>query len=701
MSARKRRLDIEHKPSRVLLSELLPYELPVTFTNSGFYEFLKKNTLTVDDKYLRFVSKSRNSSHNATTELFLNILFGPNVTARRVAAQRHGRCRMEYSVSRQDIGSSVPFTYRIRHKGSETRSLSIPHPSSQVAATGFYDKYSAAILYYTSLSSFSIRRPSRVTRYTLTRDSIFDQKRISDASSNDVEVTTEESTHLRSYFVYDDFNNIQKFYSSDEYMRAEKRFGHLVHLDIAKCFDSVYTHSLPWAVYGKEAVKSNLNAHDKIFGDQFDRLIREMNDNETHGILIGPELSRIFAEIILQRIDTETQSSLSAIGFEHNKDYRIYRYVDDYFIFMNRYEDRDVLVRHLESAMAPYRFHLNYAKELHHETPFMSDMSIAKSKIRLDLERGLRLSVNESNAFNFYEFASSSKRLVEGYKTVLSSSGLGPYELTNFVLAEVERLLERNLEGIEIQDVNVEDIVPVNDFVSRDRNRRQIRRMLIAALEFCFFVYSGSSRVSASIKLVRIITLLRKFVREAQLPQIMVDELDDLVHRELLSQLRRTPLSSEASIEGLYLLTALGDLPQHYQLRTAVLAESLGISFVEGSYVVPSWFNVLIISEVLRYIKDDSEYQDLRTAIQKWTLMKVQDLRSGNRRAAEEPLLVLNCLACPYLSKEFKAELLDLYGVQSSQTVKNISSAAQKWFTGWGPVDLHDALQRKRFEEVY
>ncbi|MCC3293775.1 RNA-directed DNA polymerase [Arthrobacter sp. zg-Y411] len=702
MSSRKRRLDVEHKPARVLLSEVLPYELPVTFTNTGFYDFTKETSLSFDERHFRFTSRSNSDAGHDVIAAYLKILFGRTVSIKTHTAGPKNRKRVEYLIDRQGIDSSIPFTYRVRHKGGEARSLSIPHPADQIAIAAFYDRYSAAMLYYANQGEFSIRRPARITRYTLTRDSIFDSRRAKNTQTNEVEIASEESAYLRSFFVYDDFNNIQKFYGSKRYIDAEKRFGHLIHLDISKCFDSVYTHSLPWAVYGKEAVKSNLKHHSRTFGDEFDKVVRTMNDNETHGILIGPEFSRIFAEIILQRIDLETRVKLTNAGFIHDVDYRIYRYVDDYFIFMKRSEDRDVLVRHLEGAMAPYRFHLNYAKEAHHVTPFMSDMSMAKAKLRRGLEYELQLAVEQSGASRVYIFASSAKRLIECYKTVLSSTGLGPNELSNFVMAEVEHLLETQLSKVDRSDVHVEDIVPVADFVARDKNRRQIQKMLAAAAEFCFFVYSGSSKVSPSIKLARIVSLLRKFVRQVSLPKVLLDELDDLVYRELLSQLRRTPLSAEASIESLYLLTALGDLPRHYLLGAAELASSVGIERnEEGHYVVPSWFNVLIVSEVLRYMKDAEEFTELRLCIQEWVFTKVTAMQSSHGRAAEEPLLVLNCLGCPYLPNTFKASLLALYNVEDPETRESILSTGQKWFTGWHEFDLHDALQRKRFQEVY
>ena len=48
--------------------------------------------------------------------------------------------------------------------------------------------------------------------------------------------------------------------------------------------------------------------------------MQEMNYNETNGIVIGPEFSRIFAEVILQQIDTSVERELLKLGYIHKVD---------------------------------------------------------------------------------------------------------------------------------------------------------------------------------------------------------------------------------------------------------------------------------------------------------------------------------------------------------------------------------------------
>jgi len=56
-----------------------------------------------------------------------------------------------------------------------------------------------------------------------------------------------------------------------------------------------------------------------------------MNYNETNGIVIVPEFSRIFSEVVLQYIDKTVEANLAKNHkIYRNKNYECYRYVDDY-----------------------------------------------------------------------------------------------------------------------------------------------------------------------------------------------------------------------------------------------------------------------------------------------------------------------------------------------------------------------------------
>ena len=74
--------------------------------------------------------------------------------------------------------------YKISHKQNEYRELAIPHPRNQLQVIEFYDRYKELILYYCSISSFSIRHPKKVSKYIFYKDSTHYENLSDDSSSN-------------------------------------------------------------------------------------------------------------------------------------------------------------------------------------------------------------------------------------------------------------------------------------------------------------------------------------------------------------------------------------------------------------------------------------------------------------------------------------------------------------------------------------
>jgi maltooligosyltrehalose synthase len=102
------------------------------------------------------------------------------------------------------------------------------------------------------------------------------------------------------------------------------------------------------------------------------------NYRETNGIIIGPEVSRIFAEIILQKIDLNLVDKMIQNEYQISKDYDFRRYVDDYFVFFRSEEVKTAFIKVLESSLLEYKMYLNEAKTTIASRPFATDISLAK-----------------------------------------------------------------------------------------------------------------------------------------------------------------------------------------------------------------------------------------------------------------------------------------------------------------------------------
>ena len=140
---------------------------------------------------------------------------------------------------------------------------------------------------------------------------------------------------------------------------AEARFRHILVSDISRFYGTIYTHTLPWALHGKVYCKDNINNQsvmNALLGDVLDRRVRKGQDNQTIGIPIGPDTSRILAEIIAVAVEG---TFLSISGFQSSK---VFRYVDDWFIGFDGAGEAEDAISFLAKACSKYELEINNEK---------------------------------------------------------------------------------------------------------------------------------------------------------------------------------------------------------------------------------------------------------------------------------------------------------------------------------------------------
>nr|WP_281406879.1 RNA-directed DNA polymerase [Methylobacterium sp. WL103] len=149
--------------------------------------------------------------------------------------------------------------------------------------------------------------------------------------------------------------NFQSHRAKKNYIEAVSDW--LVKTDISRFYPSIYTHSIPWAAYGKDKVKSNIPLYEGSLADRIDVLLRACNRNQTVGIPIGPESSRIIAEIISARIDNDFAEKAPYI--ENNA---IDRLQDDWFIGLKTLESAERALSTIGSVYRNYSLDINGSK---------------------------------------------------------------------------------------------------------------------------------------------------------------------------------------------------------------------------------------------------------------------------------------------------------------------------------------------------
>jgi len=134
-------------------------------------------------------------------------------------------------------------------------------------------------------------------------------------------------------------------------LKKQLNTKYFVNVDISNFFSSIYSHSIPWALIGKEKAKFNQNASNDWY-NRIDKGVRAIKNNETNGIPIGPDTSNIVSEILLSQIDK----------YLLNKKYNYIRFIDDYKCYCKSKDKVDNFIKDLSSQLEKYQLTLNTRK---------------------------------------------------------------------------------------------------------------------------------------------------------------------------------------------------------------------------------------------------------------------------------------------------------------------------------------------------
>ncbi len=125
---------------------------------------------------------------------------------------------------------------------------------------------------------------------------------------------------------------------------------YLVKADISNCFPSIYSHSIPWALVGRNVAKQNRRPTD--WYNELDKKIRNLKHGETTGLLIGPHASNLIAEIVLTSVDRELSGTWK----------KYTRHIDDYKCYVSNEEEARKFLLDLNEELRYYNLTLNHKK---------------------------------------------------------------------------------------------------------------------------------------------------------------------------------------------------------------------------------------------------------------------------------------------------------------------------------------------------
>ena len=731
---------IDYKKERVVLSDILPYEIPPFFSNRYFYHFLVKNKVSIDEesKQIIFSRKDTNVIRN-----LIRILFGID---KSILSQQNNE--FEYFKIDYKNFQTIPFKFKISHKDNDYRELTIIHPINQLRLVDFYDKYKYTILYNTKISRFSLRRPHKVSSLKYFKDSTNKSKKSANQEVEIIETSDKEYTSLKTYFSYQKYSNIYQFYESYEFQRAEKRFDNLLKFDISRCFDSIYTHSLSWVLNNKKIVKDNLNEYNNSFGGKFDKIMQQMNYNETNGIVIGPEFSRIFAELILQKIDKNVEKELYKKGYRYKVDYDIYRYVDDFFVFYNDEKVKGDILALYKVKLQEYNLFFNDSKTQIFSKPIITNITIAKEEIRKLVEYSMifqfQNSENQSQiGLKYY----TARDIITNYKAILSQTQTSYKDLQNYFLVIIFNKLKKMIKDIQKMQEELLTLYSERTQAKQEEKKEeilekikikekelktiyfQIYKNFMGIIELSFFIYSVLPRVAYSIKICQILFRIIDFIKSQEKTKqkystkYSKDEMKYIafgfdkkhtifksIYDNISLVFQKNTSSEYTEVETLYLLTIISELGENYQFSEDLINKNFRVFDIEKNS--NSNLNYFTILSLLNYIKRDYKFNNIRNHLRKIITKKFDTFAPND---AESVFLLIDILTCPYVGssddevEKFRKEILEKIHffaektpeTDKDNTLKELSEYSSNWFYSWKDNDLGKELNTKRGHSVY
>jgi len=219
---------------------------------------------------------------------------------------------------------SIPRTRKVR------RIVSIPHPLYQIILCYYLERNWNEIEQLLSKSTISLSVPC-------------------------IPITNQKSH--RSFDIRSNYQS-----SEQEISICSAKYRVLLKTDIARFYNTIYTHSIPWALHGKETAKAN-RQDLSLCGNIIDKCVQRTKEGQTLGIPIGPDTSALIAEIICIAMEIELEKIL-------NKKVVGVRFIDDISLFFNERSEAELVLTKLQEALRIFELEINPAKTKIEELPF-------------------------------------------------------------------------------------------------------------------------------------------------------------------------------------------------------------------------------------------------------------------------------------------------------------------------------------------
>lgn len=606
--------NIERNKLDYILTDIMPVEVSELFSYSKFYEYLLSKQSTLDD----IVSQMH--------------------------AMKAENSETPFSGGKWGNWATSPLKFNILKGTDSIRELNLVQPLSAMNIYFFVECYQKELLDILSNNAcFSLRYHRKNSDLFYRRKS----KKIVDyfeKISQKVDRAILQQTG--AYFKIHKFNSVSSFTNSRLWQQCNFKYRNFSKIDYKSCFDSIYTHAYKWCIEkdtvdSKEA--SNANLHIVI-----DRVLQNINGRSSNGLIVGPEFSRMIAEVLLQQIDVEVKHNLAAQGLNAGTDYRVFRYVDDIYIFSHTQAHTDLIIKTIERAAQKYLLKFNEFKYLKAYTPVVLSSWLGKARALSD-----RISALFYRKQELHDMAEKKPLLKSGYISVDRIKDDFIYLVNEFPKEQryiVSFMLSTLLNNISNKKDGYALFEP-------DKCARAF-----VLLDLAMYIYSFCPCFEHTQKLISMIVY-------------MDDELqfskDELNHKKLINLIRRYSFVFEKG--------NMNDLCNwfvffhDYSVPLLRSTETIFEKKLREEDNPILWANYLIYS---RYHSD--YHQEILTWVEEVLQYKVSQIGSKDPLLQKEFWYVLTFINCPYISSSVKTALENIVRPMATAAETNLANKIKK-----------------------
>lgn len=183
------------------------------------------------------------------------------------------------------------------------------------------------------------------------------------------------SASLNTYKNKSDRANINKWSNDFEYKTITEflNYNYCMYTDISNCYESIYTHSIAWALMGRDNAKNDRKKNE--LGNILDDKISDLQNGQTNGIPQSNDVCNLIAEMVLGYADRLLYERIKNDDEITSSCYLIIRYRDDYRIFTKSELEAELITKDLSDVLSSLNMALNSDK-----TKLIKDLTLGALK---------------------------------------------------------------------------------------------------------------------------------------------------------------------------------------------------------------------------------------------------------------------------------------------------------------------------------